>query len=62
MKTERKLFRVKFRTTDRPAPLGLSVIEVVANGQADAICRAGLDLDDLGVREWALESCEAVPS
>ncbi len=56
----RKLYRLTFRTPDRRPDQGASHIEVTAIGQADAIARAGLALDDLEVREWSLVSCGVV--
>lgn len=55
----RRLYQVTFQTPDRPVEkFGPSKISVVARSQIEAIVRAGLDLDDAGVREWSLDCVE----
>lgn len=56
----RKLYRVTFRTPDRPPPMGPSILDVVASTQAEAIARAGVDLDALGIYDWSLLGVEIV--
>lgn len=55
-----QLYLVTFRVPDRPAErFGVSRIEIAARSQTEALLRAGLNLDAIGVREWTLVSVEA---
>jgi len=53
----RRLYTVTVKVPTHAAPASLIIM---ATGRTDAILRMDEQLDGIGIREWALVSCEEV--